>query len=403
MTISSTYHVYIIIITSVIIYTNGLKDTIINITSEMVYRTATNHHHNKERPGRSLIHEDVKGELDNIHQGNNASKDEEKRKPALDSYSGEIGTIHLSVPQLNHAALDAYLNLKPPSESTSHQRVIFFDLDNTLYSKHLGIAEEMGQRIQLYFQNFLHLPEEESQNLGKKYYLDYGLAIKGLMHNFGHLINPDDYDTFVDGGLQLEDKLSPSNGINVILEQVQARKWIFTNAGLRHCQRVLRLLGIEGHFEGIIYCNYRELNFPAKPDRLAFLRAMQCVGLAGRPDLCWFVDDCKNNVRTAQELGWRAVHLEEQYEKGEATYLMRQSKQFEQESPRLGLVEKKSQKILEIKSLVELPHVFPELFVAEERNSSGDGNNSINNRSSDSSSNNSSGSISDNLISKETA
>ena len=60
----------------------------------------------------------------------------------------------------------------------------FFDLDNTLYRKSSGIAELMAQRIELFFQTYLHLPEAESRVLGAKFYRDYGLAIKGLIKHF---------------------------------------------------------------------------------------------------------------------------------------------------------------------------------------------------------------------------
>lgn len=192
------------------------------------------------------------------------------------------------------------------------ERVVFFDLDNTLYSKATGIAEQMGYRIQLYFEQFLHLPKEEAADLGQKYYLDYGLAIKGLIKHFQ--IDPVHYDVFVDGGLDLERVLKPLPELDQLLSSLEARRWIFTNAGLSHARRVLQLLKIEHYFEGIVYCDYAEPDFPAKPDRLAYERAMRCAGVSGRPELCWFVDDSANNVRTAQELGWRAVHLDERHE-----------------------------------------------------------------------------------------
>lgn len=260
-----------------------------------------------------------------------------------ETHTPPTSIIHLNAPNPSSVTLNScHILRKIPH--TPHDHVVFFDLDNTLYSKRFGIAEEMGHRIQLYFQSYLKLPEAECLELGQRYYLDYGLAIKGLLHNFGELIDPDQYDIFVDGGLQLEEKLHPEDSLSKMLDGIQARKWVFTNAGLRHTRRVLRLLAIEHHFEGIIYCNYKELDFPAKPDRMAFLRAMQCADLAGRPEQCWFIDDSKSNVRTARELGWRAVHLEERPE-GTSPF----KKSNEQDIP-------------EIRTLLELPLVFPELF-----------------------------------------
>jgi len=198
---------------------------------------------------------------------------------------------------------------KPPPES-DQLPVLFFDLDNTLYSQDTGIAEQMGKQIQLYFQEILKLPAEESAELGRRYYRDYGLAIKGLVKDWH--VDPHHYDQFVDGGLLLEEALTPNSLLNEMLEELgkKARMWVFTNAGLQHALRVIRLQGIESHFEAIAYCDYGEPDFPAKPDRLAYQRAMELAGQT-RPELCYFVDDSANNVRTANEFGWNAVHLDE--------------------------------------------------------------------------------------------
>lgn len=221
--------------------------------------------------------------------------------------------VYLDSTVISASSLSSFLRLQPEGrDACADERVIFFDLDNTLYSKRTGIAEEMGHRIQLYFQTFLHLPEEESRSLGQRYYLDYGLAIKGLVRNFQ--IDPAEYDRFVDGGLRLEEALGRDEALRALLARITARRWVFTNAGREHALRVLRLLQIDEFFEGIVYCDYAEPDFPAKPDRLAYERAMMCAGVAGRPDLCYFVDDSISNVRTAGELGWTAVHLDERHE-----------------------------------------------------------------------------------------
>jgi len=51
--------------------------------------------------------------------------------------------------------------------------IFFFDLDNTLYSKSSGIGELMGERITQFFQNYLKLPLEDSEYLGKRECLSF--------------------------------------------------------------------------------------------------------------------------------------------------------------------------------------------------------------------------------------
>lgn len=198
---------------------------------------------------------------------------------------------------------------KEIANDTKHP-VFFFDIDNTLYPKSSGVGEWMAQRIRMFFMEHLNLPDEESRILGAKYYKDYGLAIRGLIRHFS--INTAVYDEFVDGGLPLEDLLKPSNELSSLLERLNTRGacWAFTNAGYKHGLRVLKLLQIDHLFGGIIYCDYSEPDFPAKPDRLAFIRAMQCAGVDD-PGRCIFFDDAIGNIRTARELGWTAIYVDE--------------------------------------------------------------------------------------------
>lgn len=226
--------------------------------------------------------------------------------------------------------------------------ILFLDLDNTLYPASTGIGQLMSTRITLYFSTFLGLPEEESASLGRRYYLDYGLAIRGLVSHFG--IDPLHYDAFVDGGLPLESILHFDGDLVGLLRRCKARLFVFTNAGLQHALRVLCLLQVDSLFEGICYCDYTEPRFPAKPDRLAFERAERHAGISPNQrqsasqcdgSICYFADDAEVNVKSAVECGWKAVHVKEELTAAE-------------ENP------KRPWPIA--RSIKQLPEVFPELF-----------------------------------------
>jgi pyrimidine and pyridine-specific 5'-nucleotidase len=204
------------------------------------------------------------------------------------------------------------------SSATSEEPVFFIDLDNTLYPKSSGIDLLMARRIELYFMERLGLPQEESARLGARFYKDYGLAIKGLIKHFS--IDPEDYDQFVDGGLPLDAILSASKPLQQLFSRLNNQVgpcWVFTNAGKSHAMRVLRLLGLANgqYFRGVIYCDYAEPDFPAKPDLLAFERAMLIAGLQpGQPadrSRCVFLDDSRGNNRVSTEFCWKTVHVDE--------------------------------------------------------------------------------------------
>lgn len=227
--------------------------------------------------------------------------------------------------------------------------ILFLDLDNTLYPASTGIGQLMSTRIAMYFSTVLGLPREESVSLGRRYYLDYGLAIRGLVNHFS--IDPLHYDAFVDGGLPLESILHFDPNLSDLLQRCNARLFVFTNAGLQHALRVLCLLQADSFFEGICYCDYTEARFPAKPDRLAFERAERHAGIPSDQrqliahsagNICYFADDAEENVKSAVECGWKAVHVKEDLTAMEA-------------SP------KRPWPVA--KSIKQLPDVFPELFL----------------------------------------
>lgn len=232
--------------------------------------------------------------------------------------SPETKTIHIETgsksPLMQETRLPChFMPLRPiPTAIASDPKhpIFFFDLDNTLYPKSSGIDQLMARRIELFFTEHLKLPIEESRVLGARFYQDYGLAIKGLIKHFA--IDPVVYDEFVDGGLPLDTILKPSDKLKQILTLLNEHGtcWVFTNAGKTHAMRVLKLLDLQSLFAGIIYCDYSEPNFPSKPDRLAFQRAMECAAVDD-PKRCFFFDDSIGNIRTAQEIGWKAVYVNE--------------------------------------------------------------------------------------------
>ena len=172
----------------------------------------------------------------------------------------------------------------------------------------------MKERIGLFFEKFMGIPEAESRELGARYFRDYGLAIRGLIKHF--TIDPVEYDKFVDGGLELEHLLKRDVELITLLRKCKARIWVFTNAGKYHALRVLKLTGLletPSILEGVVYCNYSEENFPSKPDRLAYERAM-LITQVNEPELIYFADDSRVNVASGIEMGWKAVIVDEDLE-----------------------------------------------------------------------------------------
>lgn len=190
-----------------------------------------------------------------------------------------------------------------------HRSIVWFDIDNTLYSASTKISQAMGQRIHAYFVT-LGLDEDEASELHHSYYTQYGLALRGLTRH--HNIDPMDFDRKCDGTLPLDDLIKPDPRLRKLfqdLDRTKVRVWALTNAYKTHAQRVLKILDLEDQIEGLVYCDYQQIGFTCKPEPDYYHNAMKQANVSD-PSKCYFVDDSRLNVRSAKELGWgHCVHF----------------------------------------------------------------------------------------------
>lgn len=151
-----------------------------------------------------------------------------------------------------------------------------------------------------YFQSHLGLTEEEANELHHKYYVQYGLALEGLVRH--HKVDPLEYNAKVDDALPLEDILKPNPKLRELLEDLDTTKvcpWLFTNAYVNHGRRVVKLLGIDDLFEGLTYCDYGAPRLVCKPSHEMFRKAMQEAG----------VDDVQNCYFVGESRSWHEIHF----------------------------------------------------------------------------------------------
>ncbi|MCJ1249495.1 hypothetical protein MMC30_006719 [Trapelia coarctata] len=218
--------------------------------------------------------------------------------------------------------------------------VLFFDIDNTLYSRSKKVHDMMQELINKYFVERLALSEEDAKMLHKKYYTDYGLAIEGLVRH--HKVDALEYNRKVDDALPLDGVITEDPQLRKLLEDVdrtKVRLWLFTNAHITHGKRIVRLLGIEDLFEGITYCDYSKEALICKPHREMFDKAEAEASVGSAQD-CFFIDDSYGNCREAQARGWKTAHL------------------IEPDDPLPATPASKFQ----IRSLEELRTIWPQLF-----------------------------------------
>jgi pyrimidine and pyridine-specific 5'-nucleotidase len=248
------------------------------------------------------------------------------------------------------AAVTPVLKLKTPSqEQVDSGKVIFWDLDHTLYPKASGVYSDTV--VKVYIMERLGLSERDAEFLFKEYDREYdGHVLKGLILDYQ--VDPNEFETWIDNKVNLEGVLKPDENVKKLLKKSKARNWIITNSGLDHATRVLKALEMEDLFEAMIYLDYDSPNSPTlKPEPRSFLDAMKYAEI-GAPSDCILVDDIKENARGACLMDWQSVHLCE---------------------PRFCIVENPIQRLWKrsdgqcdvlptITYLQQMPSVYPSLF-----------------------------------------
>lgn len=180
---------------------------------------------------------------------------------------------------------------------------LFFDLDDTLYPSESGVWDAIGERIDRYIQERLHVPADEVVALRERLYHTYGTTLRGLVATRG--IDAQDYLEYVHD-VPLHQMLRPDPRLRPLLTRYPLRKVILTNADTAHARRVLAVLDLEGVFDQII--DVMAVSPYCKPMPEAYRKALD---LAGEPDpaRCIFVDDAAHNLKPAGELGMFTIRV----------------------------------------------------------------------------------------------
>ncbi len=180
-------------------------------------------------------------------------------------------------------------------------KTLFFDLDDTLYTKSNGLWTAIRERMHAYMAEIVGKPADEIEAL-RQHYLDaYGTTLRGLQIHYQ--VDSDKYLEFVHD-IPLVEFILPDPELGKLLSTLPQRKFIFTNADVNHARRVLNILQLGECFEQII--DIRALDFICKPAPDAYRRALEIAG-GLNPGECILFDDAPRNLGPAREQGWYTV------------------------------------------------------------------------------------------------
>ncbi|KDP40159.1 hypothetical protein JCGZ_02157 [Jatropha curcas] len=219
---------------------------------------------------------------------------------------------------------------------------LIFDLDDTLYSSKLGIAEALRKNIDDFLVEKCGFPENKASTLRVELFKTYGSSLAGL-RALGYDIDADDYHSVVHGRLPY-DLIKPNGQLRNILRSITQRKIIFTNSDRVHAIKVLKRLGLEDCFDQIICFETMNPNlskstrpdeFPVllKPSMDAMKIALQVANVDPRRTL--FLDDNARNVAAGKAMGLRTVLVGKTVKSKEADYVLENVNKLAQVIPEI--------------------------------------------------------------------
>ena len=174
-----------------------------------------------------------------------------------------------------------------------------FDLDNTLYPRRSNLFSQIDVKITSYVSQFLGLPREEARKIQKKFYVEHGTTLNGLM--IEHKV---DFRDFLDKVHDIDYSwLDPDPALGAAIGALPGRKFIFTNGDRGHAERAAAQLGILDRFDDIFDIVAAELT--PKPARQTYDRFLAAHGVDGRKAAMF--EDLSRNLIEAKAVGMSTV------------------------------------------------------------------------------------------------
>ena len=187
-------------------------------------------------------------------------------------------------------------------------KIIFFDVDNTLYPKDSGLFDAVDKRINKYLEKYLKIPKCRVNSLRKEYFLEYGTTLNGLMYRFN--IEPIDYLEYVHN-VHVENYICQNFKLKTFLKKSDKNHVIFSNAYEPYILRILKCLGISDCFSEI----YDIVKFEYKPKPLKEPYKKVIAEYNILPEEALIIDDSAKNLETGRDLGMKTLLLNDYNDK----------------------------------------------------------------------------------------
>jgi len=174
-----------------------------------------------------------------------------------------------------------------------------FDLDNTLYPSECDLFDQVDRRMTQFVAEALSLAPTEARALQKRYYVEHGTTLSGLMK-----LHDIDADAFLDYVHDID--LTPVSACAVLranIAKLPGKKFVFTNGSLGHAERVVKKRGLEGVFDDMF--DIKAAEFTPKPHAPAYDRML--ARFAIEPTRAAMFEDIARNLAHPATIGFTTV------------------------------------------------------------------------------------------------
>ena len=172
---------------------------------------------------------------------------------------------------------------------------IVFDLDGVLYKDLEAVFGQVSKRMTEYISNKLNLDLKKAKELQTNYFHKYNTSLNGLMIH--HNIEPEDFLKYahnIDLSFMSKDTVLRNE-----LENLNLKKFIFTNGSKEHANNIITHLGINDLFDGLF--DIVDSEFSPKPTAKAFDLMIKKFKINPKETL--YIEDIAINLSIGKERG----------------------------------------------------------------------------------------------------
>ena len=172
---------------------------------------------------------------------------------------------------------------------------ILFDLDGVLYQDLEAVFGQVSKKMTEYISKKLNLDLKKAKELQTNYFHKYNTSLNGLMIH--HDIVPEEFLKYVhdiDLSFMKNDLI-----LREELENLNVKKFIFTNGSKEHANNITSHLGINDQFDGLF--DIVDAEYSPKPTAKAFDLMIKKFKINPKETL--YIEDIAKNLSIGKERG----------------------------------------------------------------------------------------------------